>query len=1161
MRKLFSLWLLIAGITISINVSVLSQPYKQLEGVNLQKTQGIQIIERKLLDVNNISAYFRNDGEFYSDHATTGPGFEWPKGSGKYAIFSAGFWIGAKYRDTDTTKSIRLATVGHFGSEYRPGMIDKITGLPDDYTKPAYKVYKVRPPLDNANTNPDYLNWPVTHGAPWIDMNNDDKWDPYVDKPGLQFHNGSTFPDMMLYYVYNDANPAFHTWIWGGSKPLGVEIHKTVWAYNVLPNVHFLRFQIYNKSSRPWDSAYVGLWSDPDLGDAFDDYVGCDIGLDSRGKKHDLGYTYNGDDNDDMGYGTKPPAVGFKLLQGPLVTGNQGDTAFAFGNKITSLKNNLVSSFSAYCNPGVGGCYYQWIDEPINKSAYEILAGKKVLYAGDVRWLRGCDSTKYIFSGDPVLNTGCVNSLLVGPTDMRFIMCSGPFSLAPGDSQDVIFATLIAQGSDRLNSITKLRELSTNIRYTYDNSFQNIPFVKSASKFISSDSTCITVTTTQQNATAIKAELYRESDSLLNIFHLYDDGLHNDGSANDGVFGNSIVVYQSKIPSKLNLEIVHINGDKVILKDVETHITTAGPIKIVDFKITSDNLNADGKANPGENIRCLFGIKNLSRDTLENFNVQIFPLTEHYKVSKEQPFRNFTTTLSQNSGKFLNKENYIAFDILPDASVVKDAKIEFRITDNLMNMWRDTVAMAIHKIKFPSNEVYSNHETGEAEGAFSLRIINPELLKNHNYQISIEEIDTSKVFNLINKTTGETLLLKHPLPDEWGHNIPVTDGFKITRGTTTTQKGLKSWNYNPEKNIWFSGVKGFMADLKYFTNGLVAYPTRKNYAGIQSGLVIDSLRQVEIHFSDMNSQKAYRYIAGFQIFPSISIIHDEYRPFVNDSVGVGFYYQDFEKYRMGKIDNGYVVPFTVWEVNSKGNKLRQLDIGIVERNDTLYRWKKTSPNDSVKEYIYYGNIDGRWNPMPHRISEDRILTQREGDEVLIIFGTTYSNSENIQYTGLPGSRLNILRNFPRLPIMYVVWMKKQAVNSQFVTGDRFTITPYFFLRAGDLFSFNPAELKELIVPSNFRLTQNYPNPFNAGTTIEYGLPVAGKVRLEIYNLLGQRVVTLIDGVEQSEGNYTVSWDGRTFSGIPVSSGIYFYRLMVSGSQGSFAQTKKMIVIR
>ena len=114
---------------------------------------------------------------------------------------------------------------------------------------------------------------------------------------------------------------------------------------------------------------------------------------------------------------------------------------------------------------------------------------------------------------------------------------------------------------------------------------------------------------------------------------------------------------------------------------------------------------------------------------------------------------------------------------------------------------------------------------------------------------------------------------------------------------------------------------------------------------------------------------------------------------------------------------------------------------------------------------------------------------------------------------------------------------------------------------GDVFSFNPAELKEIIVPSDYRFTQNYPNPFNAGTNIQYGLPYAGKVKLEIYNILGQRVAILMDNEEQAEGNYTISWDGTTINGKLVSSGIYFYRIMVSGSQRSFAQTKKMIVIK
>lgn len=93
-------------------------------------------------------------------------------------------------------------------------------------------------------------------------------------------------------------------------------------------------------------------------------------------------------------------------------------------------------------------------------------------------------------------------------------------------------------------------------------------------------------------------------------------------------------------------------------------------------------------------------------------------------------------------------------------------------------------------------------------------------------------------------------------------------------------------------------------------------------------------------------------------------------------------------------------------------------------------------------------------------------------------------------------------------------------------------------------------------PTSYSLSQNYPNPFNANTQIQFALPKAGKTRLEVFNVLGQRVNTLVD--EFMEAGYKiVNWDGRDHTGQEVPSGIYFYRLRSEG----FLQTKKMLIIQ
>jgi flagellar hook assembly protein FlgD len=94
------------------------------------------------------------------------------------------------------------------------------------------------------------------------------------------------------------------------------------------------------------------------------------------------------------------------------------------------------------------------------------------------------------------------------------------------------------------------------------------------------------------------------------------------------------------------------------------------------------------------------------------------------------------------------------------------------------------------------------------------------------------------------------------------------------------------------------------------------------------------------------------------------------------------------------------------------------------------------------------------------------------------------------------------------------------------------------------------------VPKEFSLSNNYPNPFNPTTNIQFAIPREGNVTLAIYNMLGQRVSLLVQGVH-SVGNYTVTWNGKDEFGHFVGSGVYFYRL----ENGSTAITKKMLMLK
>ncbi len=93
---------------------------------------------------------------------------------------------------------------------------------------------------------------------------------------------------------------------------------------------------------------------------------------------------------------------------------------------------------------------------------------------------------------------------------------------------------------------------------------------------------------------------------------------------------------------------------------------------------------------------------------------------------------------------------------------------------------------------------------------------------------------------------------------------------------------------------------------------------------------------------------------------------------------------------------------------------------------------------------------------------------------------------------------------------------------------------------------------QTVIPAEFNLSQNYPNPFNAITKIAYALPVKSNVTIEIFDLLGRLVNTLVNNEPKDPGYYTITFDATN-----LASGLYFYRI----EAGKFIDTKKMLIIK
>jgi len=410
--------------------------------------QGTQAFDdQRRLDINQLNMWVTNYGSIAWARGTgdrrsyADPGLEYPKGSGNTAMFAAGLWLGAKVAGETR------AVVAEYSQEYGPGPM--VGGTYADPSLPQYRVYKVLAwsgnPADTGHVDrvapgpmedplahhswSEYMAGAVPDGAPWQvwDLPDPNNAGLTVPVPGPAIASGQ-----LLWCVYNDADPALHTNEAGNSAPLGIEVQQMViGATASMAESHAarIRYRIINKGAQQLDEMYVSMWSDPDLGNPSDDLIGSSDSL-------DMVYAYNSN-NADTQYGAATPAVGFVLLEGPKAV--LGDT---------------IPAASAV--KFIGGL------DPVSaaQSYYSMLG---LFISGDpmIDPTTGLPTTFWV-GGDPIEGTGWLDS---NPADRRTMISSGPFAMAPGDTQEVEFALVVGQGPDRLASIHALRANAYELIY------------------------------------------------------------------------------------------------------------------------------------------------------------------------------------------------------------------------------------------------------------------------------------------------------------------------------------------------------------------------------------------------------------------------------------------------------------------------------------------------------------------------------------------------------------------------------------------------------------------------------------------------------------------------------------------------------------------------
>ncbi|MCW8811206.1 MAG: T9SS type A sorting domain-containing protein [Ignavibacteriaceae bacterium] len=448
---------------------------------------------RAYLNLNSISTVFKNTGISDIDESEQNFGFKFPKETGKTAVYESGLLWGVKIPGDP---QVRVG--GSTNPEGLQGGKIISPGIAEDPNSSHVRIYRVRPDVypggppvdlsweaqDEGKTEQqvrdqyelDWNEWRAQDGAPFIDIDSNGVYDPVIDIPGIKD------AAQTIWFVANDLDTTKTQNLYG-TDPIGIEYQATFWEYTgsgVSNNFFFRRYKLINKSNTVFDSMYVSMWSDPDIGQAGNDFAGCDTML-------SLGFGYNASASDPIYEPLPPPAVGFKLIRGPLIPGELGQDRNK--NGVDDAKDQGITEdnleVNGYINLPMTAFYYfaqgdpNLGDPPLGTTAganqfYNFMQGKYGMtgtyFLNPVTGL----PTTYSLSGDPVTQSGWIDGIILPPGDRRLGLSTGPFQMLPGDHQTIVIAEIAAgavPGIDHLQAISLLKYYSTLVQDFYDNNF------------------------------------------------------------------------------------------------------------------------------------------------------------------------------------------------------------------------------------------------------------------------------------------------------------------------------------------------------------------------------------------------------------------------------------------------------------------------------------------------------------------------------------------------------------------------------------------------------------------------------------------------------------------------------------------------------------------
>ncbi len=472
------------------------------------------------LDINNVRTTLMTCGDMWWD--LNNAQYEVPKGGKAHSIFAGSLWIGGV--DAGGQLKVAAMTYRQSGLDFWPGPLDTVSvSVTDDVCNKYDKHFKItRKEVEdfvaNSSSNipipQSILQWPAMgdpskrqakYLAPFFDANGDGFYNPADgDYPGYDLigegcvndpnhpctYRSKLFGDQTLWWVFNDKGN-IHTET--GAEAIGLELQTQGFAFTTndeVNNMTFYQYRVINRSTYTVKECYFGQWTDADLGDYSDDFVGCDV-------KRGLGYTYNADAQDGTGgpgtYGLHPPAIGLDFFQGPIA--DPGDGIDNNRNCITDepCEQIIMSRFVYYINdwslrgnPENGSQYYGYL-----KGLWK--DGTPLTYGGN-GYMTGAPCN-FMFPSNPGCGVStdehdwgvggtCSNSATLAPWDeacvndqpgdRRMLQSAGPFTLKPGAVNIVTVGAVWGRSTsgDNIAAIPVIQLADDKAQALFDNCFQ-----------------------------------------------------------------------------------------------------------------------------------------------------------------------------------------------------------------------------------------------------------------------------------------------------------------------------------------------------------------------------------------------------------------------------------------------------------------------------------------------------------------------------------------------------------------------------------------------------------------------------------------------------------------------------------------------------------------